>query len=298
MKILLTGSTGFVGRTVTRRLLSEDHSLCLLVRDIEKMRSLFPDGEYDFISLKEADWTEQVTRWNPDVTIHLAAYFTGKSDIESAERLVESNLMFPIKLLCALKDTACKAFINTGTFAEYHLGNGVLKPNSLYAASKTALRPIIDYFHSISGWKWINVIFYTAYGRKNENKKVIDYLADAIGSEKPIGFSDGTQILDFIHVDDMASFYSRLLNRIDDIPDKEEFHLGTGKGHSIREAGMIMEIVYGEKLNADWGRIPKRPNDHISSVAPIANNIRLLDWKAEISLEEGIAIFRHDLEQS
>lgn len=296
MKILITGATGFVGRTLTRRLIAEGHTLCLLIRNEEKMRKLFPSGEYEYISLTDTKWTSEISKFNPEVTIHLAAYFTGRNDLENAEKLVKSNLLFPVQLLCALQETDCKAFINAGSFAEYHLGDGKLSSNSIYAATKSALRPLIDYFAHASGWKWINVVFYTAYGRKNESKKVIDYLVDALGSEKPVGFSDGHQVLDFIHVDDMADFYCRLLERIDSVPNGQEFHLGFGKGYSIRDVGAEMERVFGKKLNATWGQIPRRPNDHIFTTAPIANNIRLLDWQARLSLTDGLQIFREDLQ--
>lgn len=296
MKILITGATGFVGRTLTRRLLADGHSLCLLVRNEEKMKKLFPSENYRHISLKDSCWTDEVAKFNPEITIHLAAYFTGRNDLENAEKLVESNLLFPVQLLCALRETDCKAFVNTGTFSEYQYGAGKYCANNLYSATKTALRPILDFFSSNSEMKWINVVVYSPYGRKNESKKVIDYLVDALGSAEPVGFSDGHQILDFIHVDDMADFYIRLLERIDTVPNGEEFQLGSGKGYSIREVGAEMERVFGKKLNAAWGKIPRRPNDHIFTTAPIANNIRLLDWQARLSLTDGLRIFREDLQ--
>ena len=63
-------------------------------------------------------------------------------------------------------------------------------------------------------------------------------------------------------MDDIADFYLNLLKKIDLLNEPfEEFHLGTGEGHSIREVAQIMEDVFGKKINANWGGLPYRKFD-------------------------------------
>lgn len=62
MKILITGATGFVGRTLIPYLFS--HSLtdiCLLVRDRQKAESMFPGLCLEIIATTEGGWCKQVT---------------------------------------------------------------------------------------------------------------------------------------------------------------------------------------------------------------------------------------------
>lgn len=142
----------------------------------------------------------------------------------------------------------------------------------------------------------MNVVVYSPYGRKNEQKKVIDFMADALGAKESVKFSGGFQILDFIHVDDMANFFITLLNHQKYIKNSyTQFHLGTGKGQSLREIGNIMEKLTGLKLNADWGAYPYRPYDTMYAVAPIARNLEILSWHSKISIEEGIGIYLNEL---
>lgn len=296
MRVLITGSTGFVGRTVTRRLYSEGHELCILVRSKRKADSLFPDTSISIIQIGNTkEWMNSVKEFAPEIVIHLAAYFTGSHDSEAIDNLINSNIVLTTLLLESIKDCGCKAFVNTGTFTEYLHGTGVFCPNNLYSAIKSAERPIIGFYNSLSGWKWVNVVLYSPYGRKNEVKKVIDHLLDALDSIEPKPFSLGNQILDFIHVDDIADFYVNLINNIDRIPKTQEFHLGTGSGHSIREMAEAIETVFNGKVNALWGALPYRENDPMHAVAPIAETIGLLDWRAKISPLEGIAILKDDL---
>lgn len=298
MKLLITGGTGFVGTTLVPYLYERGYrDIALLVRSREKAGRKFKGLRLTLISTESADWTEDVASYAPNTVIHLAAYFTGCHDLQNVTALVNSNILFTTQLLEALCGTGCAAFINIGTFTEFADGDGEYLPANLYSASKTAVRPIIAYYQSVSHFKWINVIVYSPYGRKNDSKKVIDYLMEAVGSEEPVSFTEGIQVLDFIHVDDMADFFLTLLKKLPELSDDYyQFHLGTGEGHTVRKAGEIMEKVWGRKVNAAWGSREYSPYDLMHAVAPNQKNIKLLGWKAKLSLEDGIRILKEDVE--
>ena len=117
---------------------------------------------------------------------------------------------------------------------------------------------------------------------------------EALNSPAPIKFSGGEQILDFIHVNDMADFFTTLFTKM---YKKEwsynfiELHLGSGFGHSIKEIAQIMEELSGKKVNAIWGALPYRKFDTMHAVAPIGKNIELLGWKSKIDIRKGIKSF-------
>ncbi len=297
MKILITGSTGFVGRTLIPFLVRNGITeLCLLIRNEEKAQSLFYGLPVLYINTTSDDWNQQVTAYNPDIVLHMATFFTGHRNIKAINQIVNSNILFPTLLLEALSHTDCKYFINIGTFTEFLYGNEQYFANNLYSASKTAIRSIIQYYQKQSLWKWINIVIYSPYGRKNEQKKVIDFMADALGATVPIKFSLGKQILDFIHVDDIADFFYTVFLHIESFKDSyTQLHLGTGIGHTLRTVGHIMEDISGKKLNADWGGYPYKPFDTMYAVAPIARNLELLNWNSKLSIEEGISIFLKDI---
>lgn len=297
MKILITGATGFVGKTLAPYLYNNGvKDLCLLVRSVEKAKRLFGDIPITLISMADDSWMENVQDYNPDVTLHLATYFTNRRDNDSIVKLVDSNILFTTRLLEVLSHTYCRHFVNIGTFTEFINGGGEYTSANLYSATKTAVRPIIKYYQQQSEWNWINVVVYSPYGRKNESKKVIDYLLDAVDAEQPVAFSPGYQTLDFIHVDDMADFFLTLLDKLDDLQDEfYEFHLGTGEGHTVRDVAVALEKVSGKHVNADWGGRDYSPNDAMHAVAPVNKNITLLGWQPRISLEEGIRILWNDV---
>lgn len=297
MRVLVTGATGFIGKTLIPHILKSGYSnVAIVVRNTTKAKKLFPALPLKFIVVDDT-LQESIKHFNPEIVIHLAAYFSGRSGIAEIHTLIDANITFPTLILEALKGTSCKVFVNIGTFTEFVYGAGESKCNNLYSATKSALRPIIGYYCQEAGWKWINVIVYSPYGRvNNSSKKVIDYLLDAMDSPVPIPFSGGEQKLDFIHVDDMAEFFVKLLDKINDIRDPfTEIHLGTGECHSIREVSSTMEQIFNKRINADWGKLPYRDTDSMHTVAPIGKMIKLLNWHPRISLEEGLRRLKEEI---
>lgn len=297
MKILITGATGFIGKTLVPYLYSNGATdIALLVRDKNKATTLFSNIPLSLITVNNVEWRDEVISYNADIVLHMATLFNTRCDAKNASEIIETNVLLTTLLLEAVSHTNCIHFINIGTFSEYLYGAGEYFPNNLYSASKTAVRPIIQYYQTQSTWKWINVIIYSPYGKRNEHKKVLDYMIDAMNAPHPINFSKGEQILDFIHVNDIADFFLTLLNkRTVLINNFYEFHLGTGEGHSIKRIAYLMEDIFGKKINAKWGGVDYRKFDTMYAVAPIAKNIEILNWRAKINIVEGLKILKQDI---
>lgn len=288
MNILITGGTGYIGTTLVPYIMERGFSdVCLLVRNQSKAQDIYGDS-VQYITTEETDWREQLIAYNPDVVLHLAGLLNSKHDADSVEPLVRSNVLFTTQLLEAVSHTECQYFVNVGSCWEYRDGGTNPNPNTLYAATKLAVHPIMTFYQSLSKWKWVNVVVYSAYGKRNTPKKIFELIYDALDAPTPHPFTEGNQILDFIHVEDIADFFYTLMTKLDVIKENyTQFHLGTGEGHSLREVASILEDLTGKKVNADWGALPYRPHEVMKSIAPIDENVRLLNWKATKSIQDG-----------
>ena len=188
-----------------------------------------------------------------------------------------------------------RLFVNTGSFAEYRFGPSSINDAYLYAATKSAFRHFCDYYSQLKGFKYITVVPYTIYGGKPTVKRLMDYIIESIGAATPVDMTAGEQILDFTHVNDLAGFYVHILKNIElfcGLDNGEEFHIGTGKGTSIRELVALVERVFGQPCNINFGGRPYRERDTMHAVAPIAKNLNLAKWRAAISLEQGITMMK------
>lgn len=287
MNILITGTTGFVGTHLLEKL--ENYNKFKLAAVVRDKSIINIKNNVQLIHIKDnLNFEKEIINFNPEIVIHLASHLTGLDDSNSFKKLIKSNIEFPGKLLECLRKTSLKYFINTGTFAEYSNNNDILDPAYLYSATKISFRPILKYFSKIIGFKTISIIPYTIYGGKSKNKKVIDYLLESLNTKEMIDMTPGEQKLDFIHIDDITSFYIYLINNLDKINELYiEFKLGTGVGTSIKELATKIENITGKKTNINWGGKPYRKTDIMKAIAN-TKNLDLINWSSKITIEEGL----------
>lgn len=291
-RILITGATGYIGQALVPALVERGHTLALVVRNVAKAEALglsaLANAVFEIES--ENDKWSDVAAWQPEVLIHLASTLTSGHTETDIANLTQANITFGAHMLAALKDAGLKLVINTGTFAEYFWGDGKLVPAYYYAATKTAFRSILQFFAGISHYNYVTVVPYTVYGGHQPQKKIIDLLLDSLVATEPIKLSPGEQMLDFVHLSDVVEFYCRLAEaNAADVATTDTLYCGTGVGTSVRHLANIIEQVSGKKTNVAWGALPYRPLDTMHAVAPIAPALKLLDWRAQVSLAEGVS---------
>lgn len=299
MRIALTGVTGFIGRNLLPMLLqytSKTNAYLTINRQIEKANELFPKDKYRNFEHVSSDNFDEIKKFNPQLLIHLATLSSSRNDEEIIHPMLMANIEFGVKILSVLSQCPdFKLFVNVGTFAEYRYGNGQLESAYLYSASKTAFRTFLEYYASLgNGFDYINVVPYSVYGGEMTVKRLFDYLKESMDSPIIVDMTGGEQVLDFIHVDDVARFFVSVVNhpqKFKGLPVNErEFHLGTGKGTSIRDVVAMIEKITQKKCNVNWGGKAYRDQDIMYSVAPIGQN-HICGWKAKISLLEGLSKF-------
>lgn len=292
MRILITGATGFLGKKLASELLKTDHKLYLLVRDSKSCMKFDAGLNLDllnFIYLDDLNWKQNIKYISPEIVIHLASFLTSSDNEAVIDNLINSNLTLGTHLLDALKETNLGYFINTGSFSEYYNNSIDANPAYLYSATKTAYRSILQYYQAIDSFKIVNIIPYTIYGSEDTQKKIIDYLIDSFSSDESKKLSPGNQKLDFIHIDDVVTFYLLLIQNITCINNlNTEFHLGTGIGTTPKQLIELLESILNKKANVEWGGVPYRKRDTLEAYATYNLASNFLGWKPKIDLKEGL----------
>jgi len=300
-KILITGATGFVGQHLLPALIETHPNIEILTvnRNIEKAKKLFSSEKCNHILT--ADFQSIIT-FNPDIVIHLATLSTSRNDNEIIKPMIEANIEFGVQLLSTLsKCDNLKLFVNVGSFAEYRLGTDRINDAYLYTATKSAFRHFVDYYSNLAHFKYITAVPYTIYGGSDTAKKIIDYIYESLTAQAPVKMTKGEQVLDFIHINDVVSFFISVINNaqniLEKLPNGEEFHVGTNKGTKICDLAKIIEKNAEKSCNIDWGGLSYRPMDVMYAVAPIKKNMKIINWETKISLEDGVKkYFKQDNE--
>lgn len=282
MTILVAGATGFLGSYLLKSLVENNHKIIGLKRTTSNMYRI--DDYLNQVTLYDIDKTELSTIFEKHKIDLVANTVTnyGRKDTKISS-IVDTNLIFSLKLLEVTIDNNVKAFINTDTLLERNINS--------YALSKSQL---VDWmqFLSTKNTKMINVKIEHMYGIKDDENKFIYWLIKQLKQNvEKIDLTSGVQKRDFIYIDDIVSAYETILRNIDRFSNYEEFELGSGNSIEVKE--FVNHIV--KELNTsttittklNFGAIKYRDNENMNMQANI-NKLQDLGWKPQVSIEDGI----------
>ncbi|MDR0795618.1 MAG: NAD-dependent epimerase/dehydratase [Tannerella sp.] len=292
-RLLITGATGFIGQNLVPEIINQFPGIKILTLNKckDKAMDMFPFNPCEHVKGLPM---ETIKRFNPEIAFHLATFTTAENSFDFIRPMVETNITFGTELLSILGDCpGFKLFVNTGSFSEYSDGTEKINDAYLYSATKSAFRVFVDYYSRLKGFKYITATPYSVYGGKPTVKRLMDYLIESINAEKPVSMTGGEQVLDFIHINDVTSFFIHILKNpalLESLHNGTEFHLGTGIGTSIKDLASMVEEISGGKCNIQWGGRLYREQDIMYAIAPpTSKNRERINWSARIALKEGIS---------
>ena len=295
-KILLTGATGFLGSHLLSALLANGHNVVVIKRStsnlerISKYVSTIKMYDIDTVDLEKIFKIELV-----DVVIHAATNYSRQKQDEVG--IIKTNVLFGIELIRNAEKYGVRAFLNTDTFfnTPEFFGHQILP----YTLSKKQFSDWLKY----RTWVGINVInlkIHHAYGPNDSTDKFISWLhSSLIEGAKNIELTKGTQLRDFIYIDDVISAFLYILNNL--VPDDlaaarkldfySEYNVCTGVKTSVRE--FCEELYkqtcqkYNVKSKLKFGALEFSPLE-IMDVQNDCRSLRQLGWSPTISVNDGI----------
>ena len=229
-----------------------------------------------------------------DYIFHLAALAQIIPSIKYPKKYFKNNVIGTIKVLEAAKKVKIKKFIYAASSSCYGVPKNIptsendeIDLRNPYAVTKFVGEEIVMKYASMFKMPNISFRFFNVYGPRlnisGQYSAVIgNFLSQTKKNKKLTIVGDGKQTRDFIHVDDLANAFikvikSKKVNKI--------YNLGSGKKTSIN---LIAKIFGGKKKF-----IPIRPGEPKNSLANISKIKKEIKWKPKISIEEGIKKLLH-----
>jgi CDP-paratose synthetase len=265
MKILITGPNGFIAKHLIQQLGADPiYEVITLGREVDSK-----------------DIPDFFLAHQPDVVVHLATLFLKDHTYPQIDGLIASNLTFLTHLLEASQIFEIKKFIAFGTYYQFP------NPASLYAATKSAAEPILDYYAIQKSLPVQCLYLYDTYGPADTRDKILNRFIRAAQNEEELLLSPGHQKLKLIHVLDVVdAILSSLQQPASKSMKVERATIEPLEAPSLRELAHSVEQAVGRPLKAKWGHHPYIAGVQMDPSIPYPP---LEGWKAKRILSQGLA---------
>ena len=173
-KILLTGSTGFIGSELLKNL-SKNYKIYVTLRKKTKKNFIHKNIIKIYFSSFQ-NLNDKIEKLKINTVIHCATHYVKKHDFKDIKKLSDSNILFGNIILENLEKMGVKTFINFSTVWENFNGK---KDNyyNLYSAYKSSFKNIINYYKKkFDKTKFINLVISDTFGENDKRKKIINLL--------------------------------------------------------------------------------------------------------------------------
>jgi nucleoside-diphosphate-sugar epimerase len=294
---LVTGASGFIGGHLVDRLLADGVAVTLLVRP-ETVLSVRWRDKVRMVSCD--DWSEAALRRalpapSCETVFHLAAYGVRPSN-RDVDDMIRINVELPATLvrLCQLWNAR---LVVSGTFSEY------MKPPSnepltelsplesykLYGSSKAAGGLIASAIAKNVGVGLRILRLFKVYGAGEAAHRLLPALVSGLKQKERVAISSGTQILDFVYIDDVIESLVRADDHIRNHGAVATWNVSTGQGHSVRHfAQLVADAMNADKGLLGFGEIAMRKDDEPWLVGDPGLLQSQLGWHPRIDLEIGV----------
>jgi nucleoside-diphosphate-sugar epimerase len=294
-RALVTGATGFVGRHLCRRLVDDGWTVTALVRDPSSSR--VPTGiEAVPVPGDHQGFVDLVRRADPEVCVHLATHFVAEHRPEDVEPMIEANVGLGTRLADALVEAGGVPLVNTGT-AWQHVNGADYDPVSLYAATKQALTDVLRFHAARRGLPVVTLTLADTYGPDDDRAKLVPALLAAARDGRSLDMSDGGQMLDLVHIDDVVAAFLVVIDLLRTDRGAVAADGTTRWAVSSERPVTLLDLIprfsaaTGLALDARWGVRPRRiieMREPWPSVAPPPG------WSPTVGLDEGLAALVKD----
>lgn len=218
MKILLTGSNGFLGSTLVSSFLDNDHHVLSLVRNSsqsDRLLNYYQHPRFSIINIHSVDVDDVIVKFNADVFIHSAWKGVDSLNRDNKQN-IKDNIEFLQNCLDLLAISGCKKWIGIGSLTEYgDLGRIVVESdnpeaNTLYANTKLAALYISKSICKSLDISWCWVRLGSIYGKGDNPNWLIPYLIRSLEQNSAPSLTKCEQVWDYLHVEDASDAIMRL----------------------------------------------------------------------------------------
>jgi len=319
MKILITGSAGFIGFHAAQEFLRRgwdvvgvdnfcDYYSVRLKRDraaglADEWGSAPGDASSRYV-LRELDICDlEALRAvfadaAPDVVLHLAAQPGVRYSISQPFVYQKTNLEGFLNILECCRHASKMPKLVFASSSSVYGGNTKMPfeesdkvdtPVSLYAATKKANELMAHTYAHLYGLQTIGLRFFTVYGAWYRPDMALSLFADAMLHGRPVKvFNNGNMLRDFTYVEDIVDGIVRVVEAAN-LPAYDIFNIGNHRSEKLLDVIQTLAQALGVEPKLEM--LPMQPGDVLATYASIEKLNKAVGYEPRTTIREGVPVF-------
>lgn len=292
-KILMTGSSGFIGSYLLKKL-NKDYDIHCLKSDLRN----------------HSEVRQEIELVKPDLVIHLAARTEVEQSFYEQTTFCDINYTGTVNLVDSLIAAVEKPKIVFASTMEVYgwqpVSNDIRdgkqveklpvfdtettnpNPNAPYAVAKYACEKYIEYAHRSFGLQYVNIRQTNAYGRPDNNFFVTEQIISQMltnPNECRLGYKDPCR--NFIFIDDLIDAWITVIEKFDSVANNV-FNVGPNNPIKIENYAKLIANKLNWKGNLIWHTKPRRPGEIYLLNSSEEKIRKMTGWYPKVSLDEGL----------
>jgi nucleoside-diphosphate-sugar epimerase len=261
MNILITGGNGFLGSNLTKKLLSEGHSLYVFSKEKNNISNILDQIQFGYGHAKEIiNFKNEIARFSPDLVLY-CGWSGGNSytDINSVKQFY-NNVEPGIAFIEMLKDLPKKPkFVGFGTILEYGTHTSPIdesfeeNPIDLYGLSKHTFKNYSKMLCDFYGLEWMWLRLGYNYGPHDVKTRLIPSLINKCLKNEDIVLDECKRTIDYLYVDDFVELVCSLITTnstgIYNVSSGRQYVLKDIINDIHRLSNSSSKIIFDPKLN-------------------------------------------------
>jgi nucleoside-diphosphate-sugar epimerase len=287
-RVLITGASGFIGRHCLRGLAAAGYEVHATTwRDPAPQIPHATWHQVDLLRAREA--AALIAQVQPSHLLHFAWYAVPGKYPGAPENLAWCSAT--IELVAAFARAGGRRAVFAGSCFEYDFSYGYCdealtcaRPNTFYGVCKNATREIVAGYSRQFGLSAAWGRIFHLFGPYESEGRLVPSVIRAMLREELARCSDGRQIRDFLHVEDVAEAFVAILSS--DV--QGSVNIGSGSPVSVRKViETIAELMAGRE-RIRLGALAPRPDDPPLLLPNVRRLREEVGWEPRFSLEQGL----------